>query len=83
MINTDDKKLWHILLAFQGTSMYAQISIHDEATRLYPFMTGAVTKERPLDFVYKMMMETDPSVRDINNISMLSIFLNHGTCLCI
>ncbi len=50
------------LLAFQGTSMYAQISIHDEATRLYPFMTGAVTKERPLDFVYKMMMETDPSV---------------------
>ncbi len=44
-------------IGFQGTSMYAQTSIHDEVTGLYPFMIAAETKERTLDFVYKIMME--------------------------
>ncbi len=37
------------------------VSKHDTFTWLHPFMTAAVTKQRPLDLVYIMAM-ADPSL---------------------
>ncbi len=58
-----DTKLWDILLAFQGSSVNEQVvSSQDNTTHLFPFMTAALVNERPLNFVYKLAMMTDPTV---------------------
>ena len=50
-----------VLLAFKGLSIDSELKKHHHVTGLYPFMTAAVSKERPLDFVYKISM-LDPIV---------------------
>ncbi len=57
-----DKNLWDILLAFQGLSGNEQLSSQDDITGLIPFMTAAVVKNQPLEFVYKMAMMADPTL---------------------
>ncbi len=49
-----DHNLWDILLAFQGISMNLELSEQYYFTRLYPFMTAAVTNERTLEDVYNL-----------------------------
>lgn len=56
-----DDDLWDIILAFQGTSVDAEPSTHDNMTRLHAYMTAAVANDRPLHFVYKMAM-LDPTI---------------------
>lgn len=57
-----DQDLWDILLAFQGTSIIAELNKQDIVTELYPFMTAAVANGRSLDFVYKIAMVGDPTI---------------------
>lgn len=58
-----NKKLWDILLSFQGTSsLNEQLSSQDYITGLFPFMTVAVVNNQPLELVYNLAMMTDPTV---------------------
>lgn len=61
--------LWDILLGFQGISMNLELSKQDYVTRLYPFMTAAVTNKRTLEDVYNLAILVDPTKKIVSNFS--------------